>query len=301
MAPMTLEPEEDLADTWTDDPSDHGSADTFPAGNGPAVLRTHAGAYRLRSLLAGPHRQVFLADDLGRGGSVVVKVLPSRSPRPDHERRALESLQIPGVVRLVDCGEVEGRPFLVLEHISGTRFPSLVPWPVLVARAQSLLDTVARMHAQDIAHGDLKPSNVLVTDDGAVAIIDLALASGGPLGDPRADPRRVYGTPAYMAPEMFSGAPASPATDIYAIGVLLYEALAGFRPNESSGGMVALVLARQSADPPPLRDHAPEVPERLAWLIVQMLAREPADRPSAAEALEVLGDVALPPPEAGEG
>lgn len=292
MEPPSAERSLAACDTWTDEGFALGRSTTWPPGETRTILRSSRGIYRLLAPLGGPHGQVYLAEDAREGRSVVAKVLPTSLPErlraAEHELKALLTLQMPGVVKLIDHGEADRAHFLVLEHIRGRRFPLLVDWHVVVERARCLLGTIRHFHERSIAHGDLKPSNVLVTESGAVVIIDLALASGGPLGDPRADPRVIHGTPAYMAPEMFCPELASACSDLYAVGLMLYEALTGWMPNPPNGGLTALIRARQTVDAPPLRVHAPEVPEFLARLVHRMLARDPSKRPSAEEALAAI-------------
>ena len=156
-----------------------------------------------------------------------------------------------------------------------------------------LADGVAALHRAGIVHRDLKPSNVLVADDGRVVILDFGLATElvtpSP-GAPEADDDGVTGTAAYMAPEQVSGTRGAPASDWYAVGVMLYEALSGARPY--TGAMLQVLLAKRNQDPPPLATLAPHAPADLVLLCEALMRRDPAARPDDAEILRRLGRAA---------
>ena len=161
-----------------------------------------------------------------------------------------------------------------------------------------LADGVAALHRAGIVHRDLKPSNVMVADDGRVVILDFGLATELPQArgpaSPEAEEDGLTGTAAYMAPEQVSGSRGAPASDWYAVGVMLYEALSGARP--FTGALLQVLLAKRTQDPPPLAQLAPHAPADLVDLCDALMQRDPAARPDDAEVLRRLGraDTELP-------
>jgi hypothetical protein len=155
--------------------------------------------------------------------------------------------------------------------------------PRLRAALRQLVEGVAALHAAGKLHRDLKPSNVLVDRGGRVVILDFGLATDarGPAADDG-----LSGTAGYMAPEQVGGR-SEPASDWYAVGVMLYEALAGHRP--FVGPMMQILRDKRERDPPPLDQLAPDLPPELVALCARLLARAPADRPHAAQILAHLG------------
>ena len=148
---------------------------------------------------------------------------------------------------------------------------------------RQLTEGVAAVHRAGKLHRDLKPSNVLVTPQGRVVVLDFGVVAD-------LDPNRhqtMAGTPAYMSPEQIADQPATPTTDWYAMGIMLYEALTGTLP--FSGSFYALAVQKQTVDPPPPADVVTGVPDDLNTLCVELLHRDPALRPLADDILRRLG------------
>ena len=149
----------------------------------------------------------------------------------------------------------------------------------------ALLETLARVHALGIVHRDLKPANVLVTPDGRPIILDFGISHFAAPGREDVTTRNeLIGTPAYLAPEQFNGDPVTARTDLYTLGVMLYEALSGRLPHLHEN-VWKLLRARMMEPSPPLRGVAPDVPESVARVVDAMLAISPADRPRSAGAV----------------
>jgi hypothetical protein len=258
--------------------------------------RVLGGRYRLRSLLAaGGMGAVWVADDALLGRQVAVKVLSEAlagdglaAERLRREARAAAGLVHPGIARVLDLGEDGGRPYLVMELLHGEslaqRLARSGPLPpaeaarVVAAAAEAL--QVA--HRAGIVHRDVKPGNVFLTGDGEVKLLDFGIASAA--NQAALTGGDLIGTAAYLAPERMLGHDATPAADVYALGVLLYELLAGRPPFTADSG-TALAMAHLHARPAPLRDAAPGVPPALAAACEQALAKDPAARPPSAAAL----------------
>ncbi len=247
---------------------------------------------------------VWSALDRLSGARVAVKFWNVRAAAPARIRRevaALRLLRVPGVVQLLDEGRDGREAFLVMEHIEGKRFPGVgtpAPWEAVADTVVALLETLARVHAYGVVHRDLKPSNVLVDARGRPTVLDFGVARTD--ADPSITTRgQALGTPAYLAPEQLANEPVGPATDLYALGTMLFEALAGELPFGQLPLMAAM-YARAFRRAPSLSEVAPSVPSHVAEVVDAMLRRSPADRPrSAGEALERLrGGQSIAPADA---
>ncbi len=256
-----------------------------------------AGRYRVGEPLdRGGAGAVWLATDELTGTEVAVKVLPSTRAidlaRARREAATLRWLRLPGVVRLLDDGVEGDAAYLVMERVRGAPFPGAnavpVPWARVHRTTVALLETLVRVHWAGVVHGDLKPGNVLVDAEGLPVVLDLGLSAGP---EAPTDPSRagtIAGTPQYLAPEQVRRQPASTASDLYSIGVMLFEALSGRMPHPQQT-LAELFEARRTVPAPPLLSAAPGVPRSVAYLVDRLLRIDPAERPpSARAALEIL-------------
>jgi eukaryotic-like serine/threonine-protein kinase len=256
-----------------------------------------AGRYRLEHQLAsGGQGQVWRAADEVLARPVAVKLLrsehagnPAFLERFRTEARCAAALPHPGIASVFDYGEIdEPTPaaYLVMELIEG------VPLSVLLARegpldAERTLDVITQAalalgsaHEAGIVHRDVKPGNLLIRHDGVVKVTDFGIARGAGEAS-QTETGLVVGTVAYLSPEQVVGFAATPASDVYALGVVAYECLAGRRPF-SGEHPVALALAHHRHRPPPLAAH---VPEPVRALVERAMAKDPAARPPNAGAL----------------
>lgn len=263
-------------------------------------------------------------ETLDEAESVALKVMrpelaadPEFRRRFDREYRVLARLSHPAVMRILDSGEQDGLVYLVVEFVDGQTLGRLVgrqalPVEEMLRWVRPLAQGLAYAHDQGVVHRDLKPENVMVTQRGALKIMDFGLARAGDMTQVT-QTGQAMGTPAYMAPEQVlagGGAP-GPGIDQYALGVMIYEMLAGRRPFEETDTM-AMVLRHVNDPPPPLREFRADLSFDLETVVLRMLEKDPAHRfASVRDALAALEDaaagrpVALPPrpvgaaPEAG--
>ncbi|GMV39334.1 MAG: hypothetical protein AMXMBFR64_10500 [Myxococcales bacterium] len=271
-------------------------ADTLGAADlaaRPGTVPAHVGGrYVVGELLgAGSFGVVVRATDALSGRHLAVKLLRGLDDytvaRIRREVAALRLLRIPGVAELLDDGVDGERYYIAMELVEGTPFPGRAgqtPWGELAPIAHGLLETLARIHAAGIVHRDLKPGNILVTATGRPVVLDFGLAAGPAVGRTITQDGVVLGTPAYVSPEEVLGEAVGPTADLYAVGVMLFEALAGRRP-ASEASARDLLLERVARDAPPLRHVAPQVPPAVAEVVDALLARDPAQRPRTAHAV----------------
>jgi len=248
------------------------------------------GRYRLTvELGSGGMAVVYKAIDLELGRQVAVKLLREGYAndgaflaRFQQEARAAASLDHPNVVSIYDIGRDGKLYYIVMEHVEGQSLRSLLRAgaPLAMDRAIDLAIQicagVGAAHRAGLVHCDLKPQNILVTSDGRVKVVDFGIARA--LEAKVAETSQtVWATPQYAAPEQMQGHPLSPAADVYAIGVILYQMLAGRLPFQ---GRTVQELAVQHASnpPPPLTRWNPQVPPRLEQIVRQALAKDPSRR-----------------------
>jgi eukaryotic-like serine/threonine-protein kinase len=264
--------------------------------------------YRVVRLLGqGSQSQVFLAEHRATGQTAALKlaVLPSGTAATAAGEAFLRSVRqvqaLPahaGIVAIHAAGVQGQLAWLAMQALPGgdlgryTRAPRLLPEAVVLQVAQRVALALAHAHRHGLVHRDLKPSNVLVdwaTD--SVKLVDFGLARAD--GADASATGLMQGTPAYMAPEQLAGSLPTPLSDFYALGVTLFELLAGRRPHEASTlGELLRQVASQPA--PSLSALRPELPPALAQLVAQLLSRTPserlgAQRASAAELAAELG------------
>ena len=256
--------------------------------------------YRIVSLLgAGGMGEVYRATDLRLGQAVALKFLPeemAQDPKAlarfHNEIRIARQVAHPNVCRVYDLGEVEGFPYLSMEYVDGEDLHSLLrrigrlPADKALEIARKLCAGLAAAHDKGVLHRDLKPSNIMIDGRGHVLITDFGLA--GVIGDIDGLETR-NGTPGYMAPEQLSGKEVSVESDIYALGVVLYEMFTGKRPFNASSRAELLEMEEEGLPPAP-RTIVKDIDPAVESVILRCLDPDPRNRPPSA--LAVLG--ALP-------
>jgi serine/threonine protein kinase len=247
---------------------------------------------------AGGMGQVYRATDAKLGREVALKVLPpdmARDPerlaRFQREARAVAALNHPHIVTVFSVEEADGVHFLTMELVEGHSLDHLIPeggLPVeqIIEIASALADALAAAHEKGIVHRDLKPGNVMVTGEGRVKVLDFGLAKEMRAPDSEAvtvtaaaltEVGVVMGTPAYMSPEQVSGRALDHRTDIFSLGIILYQMTTGRRPFEGlSAAELASSILRDT--PAPLDSARPGLPGDLTRIIRRCLEKEPRNR-----------------------
>ncbi|MBZ0115708.1 MAG: serine/threonine protein kinase, partial [Sandaracinaceae bacterium] len=248
------------------------------SGDPDSVLR-----YRVEGPLGeGGMGRVLRAFDLELERPVALKRSRRHDPqdllRFKREFRGVASLEHPGLVKLYELGSDDEGLYYTMEPILGSDLAGYCAGrgDRLLEVLPQLLDALVFLHANGIVHCDLKPANVLVSNDGALKLVDfgvLAELSG-------AREARVGGTPAYMAPERTRGEPPAPASDAYSLGCTIYDVLAGRPP--FAGSLTDVIEAHRSQAPERLRTLAPRAPQALDDLCMALLEKDPARRPDLA-------------------
>jgi len=270
---------------------------------GLAAGTIFAGRYRIRALLGqGGMGSVYRAEHLGLGKDVALKVIGKLSQelelRFEREAKAIARLDHPGCVRVLDYGEDErGAQFLAMELVDGPTLhaamaPDVLSIPRALHVAKSVLSALAHAHAHGVVHRDVKPENIMLAARPAfrVVLIDFGLAS---LRDAPAltGAGIAMGSPSYIAPERLLGEPHDARADLYSVGVVLYEMIAGIRPY--LGTTPQEIMANVMARPPrPLRALVPDVSPALDAVIRRSLHKDPERRFADAEEMRsALADV----------
>ncbi|MBP3955541.1 protein kinase [Gemmata sp. G18] len=314
-------------------PSERGNCDTTVVGTGatfrPAGFRFAPpaapgevgvlGAYRLlKQLGKGGMGAVYLALDARLGRKLALKVmLPEAADADARERflreaRAAAQINHDNVVTIYEADERNGVPYIAMQFLQGcpldeylrTKGAPPLPHAVRIARETAL--GLAAAHALGLVHRDIKPANLwLEAPNGRVKVLDFGLAK--PIGRDTELTRSgmVVGTPAYMSPEQGRGQNVDARSDLFSLGVVLYRLCTGKTPFAGATAM-DVMIALGTKDPVPVRELAPGVPDALAALVHQLLAKEPGARPqSAAEVVQRLRSIGTeltrPRPPAADG
>ena len=266
---------------------------TLAKSTDPYLGRTIAGRFRLiQRIGSGGMSSVYLARHVMIDRMSAIKILredlglnPNHRERFLREARAVNRINHPNIVAITDFGEMDGLVFLVMEHVAGEELLSVLrrgamPWERAARIAAQIASALARAHEMGIVHRDLKPENVLIgeTKDGfeIVKLTDFGIAKI--LDAPALTfSEQIFGTPGYIAPEYLEDLPPDGRSDLYALGVMLYEMLTGRLPYEAKG-QAELLLKPLTSSPTPPTKHVPDLPPDLEMLVLRLLARHPVDR-----------------------
>ena len=273
-------------------------------------------AYEVVSVLGrGGMGEVYLAHDPRLGRKVAVKLLHraltsnrDAARRFEQEARAASSLNHPNIVTIYEIGDLDERRFIAMEFVEGESLAAMSGRPLDVtalARIGAQLGrALAVTHASGIVHRDIKPENVIVRPDGYVKVLDFGLArlAARPTVtsalESETNPDVILGTPRYMSPEQARGGSAMSASDVFSLGVVLYELATGRHPFESGStlGMLHSITTNVVTNPEQL---VPDMPPLLTKLLMAMLAKPENERPTAAEVEGTLTRLSTGRPEIG--
>ncbi len=255
------------------------------------------GRYRIvRKLGTGGMANVYLAEDEVLGRRVAIKILNDRHAGDDQfverfrrEAKNAASLSHPNIVSIYDRGEAEGTYYIAMEYLDGRSLKELIvargPAPVNVAidYARQILGAIRFAHRHGIVHRDIKPHNVLVDAEGRLKVTDFGIARAGV--SQMTEAGSIIGTAQYLSPEQAKGAPVDQTSDLYSVGVVLYELLTGVVPF-SGDTPVEIAMKHLSSAPEPPSAKRAEVPRELDLVVLRALAKDQADRYQSAEEMD---------------
>jgi eukaryotic-like serine/threonine-protein kinase len=255
------------------------------------------GRYRIvRKLGAGGMADVYLAEDQELGRRVAIKILNDRHAADDsfierfrREAKNAAGLSHPNIVSIYDRGEAEGTYYIAMEFLDGRSLKELIvgrgPAPVKVAidYARQALAAVGFAHKHGIVHRDIKPHNVLVGPEGRLKVTDFGIARSG--ASQMTEVGSIIGTAQYLSPEQARGARVDQTSDLYSVGVVLYEMLTGQVPFTGDTPL-EIAMKHLSEVPTPPSELRPEVPHDLDLVVLRALAKDPSERYQSAEEMD---------------
>jgi serine/threonine protein kinase len=270
---------------------------------GPAAAELEAGGrlgpYRLGEVLGeGGVGIVFRAVHEPDGQVVALKVLRAELASDETYRRRFARegriagiLSHPHLVEVVDAGEADDHTYLAARYVDGRSLAEALeegalPLSAVLRVTAEIATALDTLHREGLVHRDVKPSNIMLDASGSSFLTDFGVAKGA-AATVLTKPGRVVGTLDYLAPEVIKGAPAGPPADIYGLGCVAYECIAG-RPPFAGGSFVETTLAILEGEPPEPSAGRDDLPPGLSFAVLQALAKSPADRPPTAAAYALM-------------
>jgi eukaryotic-like serine/threonine-protein kinase len=255
------------------------------------------GRYRImRKLGTGGMANVYLAEDQELGRRVAIKILDDRHASDEQfierfrrEAKNAAGLSHPNIVSIYDRGEAEGTYYIAMEYLDGRSLKELIvsrgaaPVNIAIDYARQTLAAVRFAHRHGIVHRDIKPHNVLVDAEGRLKVTDFGIARAG--GSQMTEAGSIIGTAQYLSPEQAKGAPVDQTSDLYSVGVVLYELLTGVVPF-TGDTPVEIAMKHLSAKPEPPSAKRSDIPRDLDLIVLRALAKDPAERYQSAEEMD---------------
>ena len=263
----------------------------------PLIGSFFDGRYKIvRKLGAGGMANVYLAEDQELGRRVAIKILNDRHANDDQfverfrrEAKNAAALSHPNIVSIYDRGEAEGTYYIAMEFLDGRSLKELIvtrgpaPVPVAVEYTRQILSALRFAHRHGIVHRDIKPHNVLVDGEGRVKVTDFGIARAG--ASQMTEAGSIVGTAQYLSPEQARGTNVDQRSDLYSLGVVLYELLTGAAPF-SGDTPVEIAMKHLSQTPEPPSAKRPNLPHDLDLLVMRALAKDPEERYQSAEEMD---------------
>jgi eukaryotic-like serine/threonine-protein kinase len=263
----------------------------------PIIGELFDGRYQiLRKLGAGGMANVYLAEDQELGRRVAIKILNDRHANDEQfverfrrEAKNAAALSHPNIVSIYDRGEAEGTYYIAMEYLDGRSLKELIlsrgdaPIAVVVEYARQILSALRFAHRHGIVHRDIKPHNVLVDGEGRVKVTDFGIARAG--ASQMTEAGSIVGTAQYLSPEQARGADVDQRSDLYSLGVLMYEMLTGEVPF-AGDTPVEIAMKHLSQTPAPPSTKRVEIPPALDMVVMRSLAKDPRDRYQSADEME---------------
>jgi serine/threonine protein kinase len=286
------------AGSFIEAPVFEGAAELVANAGGGSLIGRELGPYKITAVLgSGGMGEVYLAQDRRLGRKVALKLLPQyftederRLRRFQQEARAASALNHPNIITIFEIGQSGSIRFLATEYIEGETIRQRLSSATLsVTEALDIAIQVANAldaaHQAGIVHRDIKPENIMLRRDGYVKVLDFGLAKlsegqgaadnteAPTIAQVDTDPGTVLGTVNYMSPEQARGLALDSRTDLFSLGVVLYEMITGRPPFEgkTAGELIALVISKE---PPPLARYSNEAPEALQWIVTKVLTKD---------------------------
>src|SRR5438876_7648227 len=239
---------------------------------------------------------VYLAEDQELGRRVAIKMLDERHAQDEQfverfrrEAKNAAGLSHPNIVSIYDRGEAEGTYYIAMEYLEGRTLKELIltrgptPVPVAIDYARQILAALSFAHRNGIVHRDIKPHNVVVDPDGRLKVTDFGIARSGP--SQMTEAGSIIGTAQYLSPEQARGTTVDQRSDLYSVGVVLYEMLTGTVPFTGDTPL-EIAMKHISATPEPPSAKRPDVPRDLDLVVVRALAKNPEDRYQSSEEMD---------------